>query len=102
MFRDQLPGMVGTEGNVSFVRGYSVIIWMQRKGVDYCPVIMRYATVKRELAQDRLLLMYNLGNNFFGQMVYRPLWQKIARTPLKRLCLAKISEAHFDFNAESG
>ena len=94
--------MVSTEGNVSFVRGYSVIIWMQRKGVDYCPVIMRYATVKRELAQDRLLLMYNLGNKFFGQMVYRPLWQKIARTPLKRLCLAKISEAHSDFNAESG
>ena len=58
VFRDQLPGMVGTEGNVSFVRGYSVIIWMQRKGVNYCPVIMRYATVKRELAQDRCIVTY--------------------------------------------
>ena len=31
-----------------------------------------------------LLFRKNLGNlrEFFGQMVYRPLWQKIARTPM--------------------
>ena len=30
------------------------------------------------------LFRKNLGNlqKFFGQMVYRPLWQKIARTPM--------------------
>ena len=31
-----------------------------------------------------LLFRKNLGNlrEFFGQMVYRPSWQKIARTPM--------------------
>ena len=32
---------------------------MKRKGVAYCPLIMRYATVKGELAQDRCLVTYN-------------------------------------------
>ena len=73
-------------------------IQMKRKGVDYCPVIMRYATVKRELAHDRRMVTYILfGQEFLGQMVYRPGPQaKIAHTPmctpLKRLCLSKISE----------
>ena len=32
------------------------------------------------------LFYKNLGNlqNFFGQMVYRPPWQKIARTPMSK------------------
>ena len=34
-----------------------------------------------------LLFRKNLGNlrEFFGQMVYRPPWQKIARTPMSLL-----------------
>ena len=34
-----------------------------------------------------LLFRKNLGNlrEFFGQIVYRPLWQKIARTPMHKL-----------------
>ena len=42
---------------------------MKRKGVDYCPVIMRYATVKRGLAQDSFMVtyMYNLRKTILGK-----------------------------------
>ena len=87
-------------------------IQMKRKGVEYCPVIMRYATVKREIPQDRCMVTYaQFGQAFLEQMVFTapppPPQAKIAQTamytPLKRLlCLSKISDAHSDFNAESG
>ena len=93
---------------ISFIR-------MKRKGVEYCPVIMRYATVKRAIAQDRCMVTYaQFGQAFLEQMVFTvaappppPSQAKIAQTamytPLKRLlCLSKISDAHSDFNAESG
>ena len=61
---------------------------MKRKGVDYCPVIMRYATVKRELAQDSFIVtyMYNLRNTFLGKWFTAhpppPPPGKIAHTPI--------------------
>ena len=46
-------------------------IQMKRKGVEYCPVIMRYATVKREIAQDRCMVTYaQFGQAFLEQMVF--------------------------------
>ena len=65
------------------------------KGVDYYPVIMRYATVKRELAQDRCMITcVEFGQDFFWANVPpSPAKAKIAHTPmctpLKRLCLCK-------------
>ena len=44
------------------------------------------------------LFYKNLGNlqNVFGQMVYRPHWQKIARTPMVSLMLpTKLPDMHF-------
>ena len=41
-----------------------------------------------------LLFRKNLGNlrEFFGQMVYRPPWQKIARTPMLSIQLILINK----------
>ena len=41
----------------------------------------------------------NLGNlkDFFGQMVYRPPWQKISRTPMRLLDQIKWAAAKFNF-----
>ena len=77
---------------------------MKRKGVDYCPEIMRYATVKRELAQDSFMVtyMYNLRKTFLGKWFTPP---PPAKLPI-RLSVLRLSDgachAHSDFNAESG
>ena len=78
---------------------------MKRKGVDYCPEIMRYATVKRELAQDSFIFtyMYNLRNTFLGKWFTPPPPQ--AKLPI-RASVLRLSDGachvHSDFNAESG
>ena len=44
-----------------------------------------------------LLFRKNLGNlrEFFGQIVYRPPWQKIARTPMEAKCTTFLVEMSF-------
>ena len=46
------------------------------------------------------LFCKNLGNlhEFFGQMVYRPPWPKIARTPVAqtKFCFFKLNGFHLD------
>ena len=80
---------------------------MKRKGVDYCPVIMRYATVKRELAQDSFMVtyMYNLRKTFLGKWFPPPPPTPQAKLPI-RPSVPRLSDgachAHSDFNAESG
>ena len=66
---------------------------MKRKGVDYYPVIMRYATVKRELAQHSFMVtyMYNLSKTFLGKWFTPP--------PGKNCPYAHL---YSDFDAESG
>ena len=44
------------------------------------------------------LFRKNLGNlgELFEQMVYRPPWQKIARTPMHRALMPKGQEGYFN------
>ena len=83
-------------------------IQMKRKGVDYYPVIMRYATVKRELAQDRCMITcVEFGQDFFWANAPPPPNPPRQKLPI-RLCVlllngcACLSDAHSDFNTESG
>ena len=47
-----------------------------------------------------LLFRKNLGNlrEFFGQIVYRPPWQKIARTPMVELAVFTSSKRQLSVN----
>ena len=72
---------------------YGVIVYAQKKLHRYWPwktVSSHFHMLVRPMLLHRMALVSvrlfckNLGNlqEFFGQMVYRPTWQKIARTPM--------------------
>ena len=103
MFRDQVLGMVGME-MVTLVSSADILglrtsikyvgrsfIQMKRKGVDYYPVIMRYATVKRELAQDRCMITcVEFGQDFFWANAPPPPPPTPPRQKLRlRLCVLR-------------
>ena len=77
---------------------------MKRKGVDYCPEIMRHATVKRELAQDSFMVtyMYHLRKTFLGKWFTPPPPAKLPIRPSVLRLSDGACHAHSDFNAESG
>ena len=63
----------------------NVFLW--RRGYSHLHVPVRPTLLHRMALVSFLLFCKNLGNlqEFFGQMFYRPPWQKIARTPMLRL-----------------
>ena len=72
---------------------YGVVVYAQKKLHRYWPwktVSSHFHMLVRPMLLHRMALVSvrlfckNLGNlqEFFGQMVYRPPWQKIARTPV--------------------
>ena len=74
---------------------YGVVVYAQKKLHRYWPwktvwshfhVLVRPMLLHRMALVSVRLFCKNLGNlqEFFGQMVYRPPWQKIARTPMTR------------------
>ena len=74
---------------------YGVVVYAQKKLHRYWPwktvlYLSHFHMLVRPMLLHRMALVSvrlfckNLGNlqDFFGQMVYRPPWQKIARTPM--------------------
>ena len=72
---------------------YGVVVYAQKKLHRYWPwktVSSHFHMLVRPMLLHRMALVSvrlfckNLGNlqEFFGQIVYRPPWQKIARTPM--------------------
>ena len=75
---------------------YGVVVYAQKKLHRYWPwktVSSHFHVLVRPMLLHRMALVSvrrfckNLGNlqEFFGQTVYRPPWQKIARTPMRMI-----------------